>query len=264
MDALMNALVRARLGLVAAMLLFAACVDSPSQPMSAVDSSPLALSFEALSQEMQVHDVDRSEELRWAALAIRAGVKPSVLEITNNGVPEVYDAFVYEVRWITLSQSLRPVFHRNLVAWRRTGSVLQVLLVSQATDSVPVLHPYSMRPSAPGGELASPIAGAKAAYLERSAQGGVTWIGIGGSTKVAGESTQGSCGDDTMDRLPGVACQLGRASVTLSIELARAPTRDSREVPPDAPTRWLHAPEQTVEGMILVFSCATPSADGCQ
>ena len=260
-----NRSIMSKVGVAAAMLLFAACVGSPSEPLAAGDRSPLASSFEALSQEMAVHDVERSEELRWAALAVRSGVAPSPLEVTNNGVPEVYDAFVHAVRWVSTSESLRPGAHRNLVAWRRSGPVLQVLLVSQAADSAPVLHPYSMRPSSPGGSLASPIAGAKAAYLERSAQGGFTWLGFGGTAKVAEESTQGACGDaNATDRPTGVACQLARFGVTLSIEFARAPTRDSRDVTTDAPTRWIHAPEQTVGGAKLVFSCETPTADGCR
>lgn len=261
----MTGVMTGRVGLVAAVLLFAACVDSPSAPLTAVDSSPLASSFEALSQEMQVHDVERSEELRWAALAVRSGVTPSVLEVTNNGVPEVYDAFVHAVRWISTTESLRPAAHRNLVAWRRTGPVLQVLLVGLASDSAPVLHPYSMRPSAPGGELTSPIAGAKAAYFERTSQGGTTWIGIGGAAKIAEETVLSACTDmNSSDPPEGVACQMVRFGVTLSVELAQAPTRDSREVPPGASTRWLHAPDQTVAGVKLLFSCAEPAVDGCR
>jgi hypothetical protein len=253
---------RSGAGLVAAVLLFAACVDSPSAPLTAVDSSPLAASFEALSQEMQVHDVERSEELRWAALAVRSGVMPSILEVTNNGVPEVYDAFVYEPRWVTQSQSLRPTANRNLVAWRRTGTVTQLLLVSLTTDSAPVLHPYSMRPSVEGS-LTSPVSGARAAYFERASQAGATWIGIGGTAKIVGVAALGPCAEEA-DRPTGVWCQGGRASVTLSIELARALTRDSRDVSTGAPTRWLHAQEQVVSGIALLFTCEEPSIEGCE
>jgi hypothetical protein len=195
---------------------------------------------------------------------VRSGVRPSILEITNNGVPEVYDAFVHAVRWISMTESLRPAAHRNLVAWRRTGPVLQVLLVGLPVDSAPVVHPYSMRPSAPGGALDSPLDGAKAAYFERTSQGGTTWLGIGGAAKIAEQTVLSACSDaNAGDRPDGVACQMARFGVTLSVELAQAPTRDSRDVPPDASTRWLHAPDQTVAGVKLLFSCAEPAVDGC-
>ena len=77
---------------------FTACVDAPSEPLAATNSNPLATSFEMLAHDqMAANDVERSEEFRWAALALRAGVNPSVLEVTNNGRAELYDAFVHSV-----------------------------------------------------------------------------------------------------------------------------------------------------------------------
>lgn len=242
-----------------------ACVDSPSEPLSAVDSAPLASSFEALSEEMRTNDVERSEELRWAAIAVRAGVTPSVLEVTSNGVPEVYDAFVHAVRWASTQQTNRPFTHRNLVAWRRHGGMLQVLLVGLATDSAPVIHPFSLRPANPGGPLTQPMAGATAAYFERGPNGGTSWIGVQGLARLQEASTGSSCVQpDESTRPAGVACQQSQFDVTLSINFARTPTRDSREVPPEAPTRWINVPEQRVAGVKLLFSCQAPLIQGCQ
>ena len=133
----------------------AACVDAPSEPLAASSplNNPLAASFDVLADEMATNDVERSEEFRWAALSLRSGVTPSVLQVTNEGRSELYDAFVHSVTWVSLTQALRPPLHRSLVAWRRSGDVLQVLLVGLVSDSAPVLHPYSLRATS-----ASPVA----------------------------------------------------------------------------------------------------------
>lgn len=241
----------------------ASCVESPNEPLADVDQTPLATSFDALADEMHTTDIERSEELRWAALAVRAGVRPSVLNVTNNGVTEIYDAFVHGVSWVSTAEAMRPPTHRNLVAWRRTGTTLQVIVVGLATDSARVLHPFSMRPNAPGGAPSSPLLGAKAAYFERSNGSGTSWVGIGGAAKIYEKVAGGPCGDG--EHVPvGVACQLTHYGVQLTVHLAETPTRDSRDVPANPVTRWIIAAEQTVAGAKLVFSCETPSPGGCQ
>lgn len=251
--------------LALALVGLAACVDSPSAPLAAVDATPLASSFESLAEEMRTSDIERSEELRWAAIAVRAGVTPSVLELTNNGVPEIYDAFVHAVRWASTQQTNRPLTHRNLVAWRRQGSMLQVMLVGLATDSAPVVHPYSLRPTTPGGPLTQPILGAKAAYFERGPNGGTSWIGVQGHARVEEVSTGSPCVQpDESTRPAGVACQQSQFDAAMSINFARTPSRDSREVLPESPTRWINVSEQRVVGVKLLFSCQTPLIDGCR
>ena len=244
----------------------AACVDSPSEPLAATapPNNPLAASFDVLAEEMAVNDVERSEEFRWAALALRSGVTPSVLQVTNEGRSELYDAFVHAVTWTSLTQAVRPPLHRSLVAWRRSGDVLQVLLVGLVSDSAPVLHPYSLRNAS-----ASPVAGATAAYFERgssaSSTAGSTWIGIGGSAKVAEFPRPALCPSPNDAAKPdGVNCQLTRFGVSLNVLFARTRSRDSRDVDLAGPSRRLIAPStQTVSGVKLVFSCATPGSNGC-
>jgi hypothetical protein len=248
----------------------AACVDAPSEPLaaSAPPNNPLAASFDVLADEqMAANDVERSEEFRWAALSLRAGVPPSILEVTNNGTREVYDAFVHAVTWASLSQALRPPLHRSLVAWRRSGDVLQVLLVGLVTDSAPVLHPYSLRTGAGSVPATSPVAGATAAYFERGSVNatGSTWIGINGWAKVAEALLQPSCSSPNDAATPdGVGCQLTGFSVNLNILFARTRTRDSRDVDANAPSRRLIALSQTISGAKLTFSCATPLSTGCR
>src|SRR5262245_51746525 len=139
------------IGSIAVAAMLSACVDSPEEPLAATEQNPLATSFEMLSQEqMFANDVERSEDFRWAALALRAGIPRSVIQVTNHGRAEVYDGFVHAVTWTSLNQALRPPLYRTLIAWRRSGDVLQVILVGLASDSAPVIHPYSMRSSSPG------------------------------------------------------------------------------------------------------------------
>lgn len=250
--------------------ILAACVDAPSEPLetSAPPNNPLATSFDQLADEqMAANDVERSEEFRWAALALRAGVTPSMIEVTNNGTREVYDGFVHAVTWTSLTQAVRPPLHRSLVAWRRTGNTFQILLVGMMTDSAPVLHPYSLR--AASGVLASPVAGATAAYFERAqvntGSAGSTWIGIGGSAKIAEHPRPSACPVPNEGARPdGVTCQLTRFGLTLNVNFARTRSYNSREVDPVAVSRRLIAPSQVVSGVKLVFSCATPLSTGCR
>jgi hypothetical protein len=245
----------------------AACVDAPSEPLAATapPNNPLATSFDQLADEqMAAHDVERSEEFRWAALALRAGVTPSLLEVTNNGTREVYDAFVHAVTWTSLTQAVRPPLHRSLVAWRRTSNTLQVLLVGMVTDSAPVLHPYSLRSA-----TASAVAGATAAYFERAQVNaglvGSTWIGIGGLAKVAEHPPASPCpAPNAGPRPEGVTCELTRFGVALNVNFARTRTNDSRDVDVAAPSRRLIASGQVVPGVKLLFSCATPLSTGCK
>lgn len=242
----------------------AACVDSPSEPMLASDQNPLATSLEMLAEEqLAANDVERSEEFRWAALALRAGVTPSVIEVTNEGNREVYDGFVHAVTWVSLTQSLRPPLHRSLVAWRRGGELLQVLQVGMFTDSAPVLHPYSMRPASPGAQAESPIVGATASYFERGPVNS-TWLGIGGFARIAEHPQPALCpSPNDPSRPQGVTCQLTRFGIGLNVQFARTRSRDSRDIEATAPTRRLIAPDQTVAGVRLVFTCSMPLSTGC-
>lgn len=246
--------------------LLSACVDSPEEPLaSTTQSNPLAESFDMLSQEqMFANDIERSEEFRWAALSLREGVTPTVIEITNDGKPEVYDGFVHAVTWVSATQALRPPLHRSLIAWRRNNDILQVVLVGMAVDSAPVIHPYSMRYPSPGVTSAqTAVRGATAAYFERGARN-TSWLGIGGMAKIAEHPAPSNCQVPNDARPPGVTCQMTRFGIELNVLYAVTRSRDSREVDAFAPQRRIIAPAQTVSGIKLVFSCVSPLSTGCQ
>jgi hypothetical protein len=243
----------------------AACVDSPSAPATAADQNQLAASFDGLSaDEAAVGDTERSEEFRWAALALRLGVSPTRFEVTNDGEKQVFEAFVHSVHWLLPAMSLRPATHRSFVAWRKTDTTMQVILISSAVDSAPVLHPYSMRLATPGGAPSSPVAGALAGYFERGSTSSA-WIGVTGSAKVAETSSVGSCSGVSAANAPkGVTCQLIRYAVWFDVGFRKAMTT-SNELASTPDTRRISAGEQSVAGVRLTFSCPAPtSAAGCR
>ena len=251
-------------GAIALAVLLSACVDAPAEPMAATEQNPLATSFEMLSQEqMFANDVERSEDFRWAALALRAGITPSVIQVTNHGRSEVYDGFVHAVTWTSLNQALRPPLYRTLIAWRRSGDVLQVILVGLASDSAPVIHPYSMRASAPGVLSTSPVRGATAAYFERGATNS-TWLGIAGVAKVAEHPQNSACpAPNDVARPAGVTCQFTRFGIELKAQFAATRSRDSREVDAFSQKRDIVIASQTTAGVKLSFSCISPLSTGC-
>lgn len=242
------------------------CVDSPSEPASAPLENTLAVNFDALADEQSAAgDVERSEELRWAALAIRLGVRPTVLNVTNGGENEEYSAFVHSARWARVTDAIRPATHRSLVAWRRTDELLQVILVSMRSDSAPVLHPYSLRLSAAEQED-SPVLGARAGYFERAPQGSA-WLGVDGWAKIVPTSVGGVCTPPVTQSVSapdGVNCELARHALKFDIEFARTQSYSSRVMAPASATRRITAAEQAVAGVVLTFHCAQPLSDrGC-
>ena len=123
------------IGTIALAAALSACVDSPEEPLAATDQNPLATSFEMLSQEqMFANDVERSEEFRWAALALRAGVTPSV----HPGDERRQGGGLRRLRargdvGVARRRRCGPPLYRTLIAWRRSGDILQVILVGLAT-----------------------------------------------------------------------------------------------------------------------------------
>jgi hypothetical protein len=252
---------------VAALLALVACVDAPTEATQELTSpNQLAVDFDVLSQEQEAAgDVERGEELRWAALAIRLGVKPTVFTMYNAGVREEYNAFVHSARWVTTTDALRPASNRSLVAWRHTDQKVQVILVSLRSDSATVLHPYSLRLSPPGVETDSPILAARAAYFERSSPGSA-WLGVDGWARIELESLGSSCVTPmaSTERPSGVGCQTARYEVDFDIDFAGTTDYSSRLMAASPPFRRIIADEGDVAGVLLTFSCMSPRSDrGC-
>jgi hypothetical protein len=244
----------------------AACVDSPaaSASLTQAPENQLATSFDALAQEQSNDgDVERAEEFRWAALAVRAGVQASRYEVDHNDKREIYSAFVHAVHWQSPSLAMRPAGHRTFIAWRKEAEVLKVIIIGSRTESAPILHPFSLRPAQPGGVVASPVAAAHGAYFERGANRSF-WIGIAGNAKIAEKSAGGACQTPNDAAAPsGVSCELARYSVGFDMTAALTLV-GTRTLAVQAVTKHLVAAEQPVGGVKLTFSCVAPASDrGC-
>ena len=259
--------IRLRLGLVVlAGAVLTACVDSPTAATAPADENQLAGSFDALAQEQTVAgDVERSEDFRWAALALRAGVAPTRFDVTVDGTLESFSAFVHTVDWILPTLAMRPAGHRTFVAWRTDGGLMQVIIISSHTETATVMHPYSMRPSQPGSPILSPVAGALAAYFERGSSKSA-WIGVGGEVQIAEKSTDGACHAPNASAAPvGITCQLATYGVRFGITVEETQSFENRDLRQVAVTKKLDAASQDVAGVKLTFSCAMPASDkGCR
>ncbi|MFN8581100.1 MAG: hypothetical protein U0163_09015 [Gemmatimonadaceae bacterium] len=247
--------------LVACITLATACVDAPSSPSTTADENVLASSLDALSREAaQQGDTERSQEFTWAALAVRSGVTPSKFQIKSGGTLAAYEAIVYAVTWQTPASPQRAPDHRSLLAWRRSGSSLQTLMISTTADVQPVQNPLSATPLA---SLTAPFAGAHVLYSVRGDAPG-TWVGVSGNVKVAQGSVSGACVPVTSDKrlLPGVTCQ--QVTYTVGFEVATQPAVGAAHAPlADSALLRLGANDQAVNGAKLLLACSAPTTNGC-
>jgi hypothetical protein len=191
---------------------------------------------------------------------VRAGVVPSQLDVTNDGERESYNAFVHGVAWATPSAARRPDTYRTLVAWRKTGERMQVIMLNTTANEQPVTHPLSMTPVGMG-----PMASARAAYFERGPVA-TSWIGVNGSVKIAEGNSGDACSPaatSETERPRGVACSRLTYRVGFAVGFQRASA--TNHVPDAAaPIIQIEAEDQPVSGARLMFFCAAPSSKrGC-
>lgn len=263
------------LSVAAILLLGVACVDSPTGASApdATTSDPLALTFDQLAgQAATSGDVARAEGFTFAAIAVRFGVTPTLVNVRVNQVTEVYEAFVNSVNWNLGAQVVsRLPAHRTITAWRRTSDgVTRILSLTTPSDSAPVLHPLSLGPG-----VAAPFAGASALYQEtsRTSFGTSTanaplvdefWIATLGYVKVREGVLGNACPvDPARSGLRGVTCRQGRYTVGFDVQVQRLASRPYGLAPTSVARRYTSA-EQQVAGYRLTFSCNTVSASrGC-
>lgn len=260
-------------------LLATACVDPPTAANAAAAEStdPLALTFEQLAEQARgVGDVARVEGFTFAALAARAGITPSILNVRIGTVNEAYEAFVSTVDFNLGAQvASRVPAHRTLTAWRRgTDGVTRILSLTTPGDSAPVLSPLSLSPVGPA---AAPFAGASALYQEttritslgtNTASAPVTdefWMAQTGFVKVREASSGAACPVDPLKLgMTGVACRQARFTVRFDVAMQRLSARPYTFAATAVTRRVSLNAEQAVTGFKLVLACATPtSSRGC-
>jgi hypothetical protein len=244
----------------------AACVDSPTADSAAVDENLLATSFDALSQEQIAQgDIERGEELRWTALALRAGAEPSRVEVRNGEHVQVFNVLAQAARWTQASLALRPAAYRAVVGWRKSGDTLNVVLITSSADVAQVTHPLTFRPPLPGGTVDIPGAVAHAAYFER---GGLKaeWLGTSGTVRLSQRETGGACVAATTNQVPtsGVTCTTTRYLLGLDVTFRRA-APNSTQIESGSPSRRVRMNDQNISGARLTFACVSPNSyAGCQ
>jgi hypothetical protein len=266
-----------RASLAVAVAFAAACVDSaPATAPNPFDATedPLALTFDALSaQSDSSGDRARSEGFAYAAIAVRRGIVPSRIDISNKGTVEAFDGFVSALEWDpTIADQLRAPNHRSMIAWRRTNDGLtRILSLTTPIDSAPILNPLSLSATSP---YAAFFAAATAQYQETTAPVTVTgqsnatkpdlfWGGVAGYVKIQEVSRGGQCFAATNKQLQGVTCQVARYSVQFDVGLHLLAKRPIT-VDMASALRNMSAREQTVNGVRLGLSCArVESTSGC-
>jgi len=244
-----------RVALLAAAGIAVSCVDAPQEPSPTADS-PLASTFDGLSKESATNgDNARGNEFGWAAVAIAAGMTPSPLAVNNNGRREVYDAFVHATT-ISAPGVTDGLTTRTLIAWRKTGTVLQVIMMSAPDNVTNVLHPASMGPIS---TTTAPFRGAHAAYYERADNSNrtATWIGVGGTVKLTDANIAAQPCEHTFPVTSGVSCARARFTASFDVRLALLPP-GSRTPNPTA-DRTLRAGDQPINGLKLAVRCIAPS-----
>ena len=249
-----------------ALIVVAACVDSPTAAPASQDENLLAGSFDQLSAEqIALGDIERGEELRWTALALREGAEPTRVEVLNGGSPQVFNTLVQAARWSSPSFALRPETYRAVVGWRKAGDTLHVVLIASSGDQAQVTYPVSLRPSLPGGILSLPEPRAHAAYFERGS-GNAEWFGTSGSVTLSERQSAGICERPSTTTIPpaGITCSLTTFLAGLDITFQRA-AQNSAQLEDGGPTRRVTMHDQTVAGVKLIFGCVSPKSDvGCQ
>lgn len=102
-----------------------ACADAPSAPVAATQSAALAASFDALAQEAAMSGaMDRSDDWRWVAFALRHGIQPSRIEIWTYGKMEDYDAFVRAVEAPMINTAPWREPGHTMLAWQKHGEAV--------------------------------------------------------------------------------------------------------------------------------------------
>ena len=253
-------------------VLCSACVDSTGPAGAVLEAGdPLAQTFDELARQSQEDgDVTRGDAFVHAALAVRAGIAPSRLDVRNGAALEVYEAIVSAAAWDgTIAAASRPPERRSLVAWRQARSgPTQVLTLTAPNDSAPVLHPAS------AGPLAQPFASASALYqettLSRPAAGSaiadVFFIGTAGVVVIRDIGGGGVCPalSSQIANAKRVGCGASRYAVRFDVAMQQLASRPAVIPVTPAARRIGTVSEQAVNGFKFNFACVVVSSvRGC-
>ena len=156
-----------------------ACGEASTEPTAAIAPEDVALAaeLEIVAQNARAAgDGEREAAFAYAADAIRLGVRPSTLVVSNEGVEQRFAAYVIAVDQRGLTEADR-VGRRTLTAWRRTELGMQLIYIGSPAAKAQVT-------SAPDD--------AAAWYFDPRSD--TRWHGVSGSVTMAELEGGGSCG----------------------------------------------------------------------
>src|SRR5688572_29611728 len=108
-----------------------ACGDASTEPTAVIAPQDVALAaeLESVAQNARAAgDSERESAFTYAAAAIRLGVRPSTLIVSNDGVEQRFNAYVIATDNRGLTEPDREG-RRTLTAWRRTELGMQLIYI---------------------------------------------------------------------------------------------------------------------------------------
>jgi hypothetical protein len=156
-----------------------ACGDASTEPVVSFDVPDVALAaeLENVSQDARsAGDHDREAAFAYAADAVRLGIQPSTLIVSNDGQEQRFHAFVHAVDQVRRTDADR-VGRRTLTGWRRTELGTQLIYIGSPAAKAQVT---------PG------MTDAAAWYFDPRSD--TRWAGVSGAVTIAELESGGSCG----------------------------------------------------------------------
>lgn len=181
---------------IALLGLAAACTDAPTEPID--ENTELAVAFDGMAADAnRGGDAEGAASLSAGSLALRMGVRPSVIDVEIEGQTVRHFALVAAISR-TVDGETRLL--QTLFAWtggRRPTTILEVgILGQQGTFS----HEAS----------AQPAGRARGVYLNLVER--MRWIATSGSAAIALASTGEACGRPLSEN-PNIECVKARFNV---------------------------------------------------
>lgn len=156
-----------------------ACGDASTEPTAMIEAQDVSLAaeLETVAQDARAAgNSEREAAFSYAAEAVRLGIQPSTLIVSNNGEEQRFDAFVNAVDQRGRTEADR-VGRRTVTAWRRTDGGTHVIYLGSPAANAQV--------SSSGNDAA-------AWYSNPRTK--TRWVGVSGSVTIAELESGGSCG----------------------------------------------------------------------
>lgn len=202
------------LGALAALALASGCADGPAEPTS--HDTDLAASFDVMAAEARASgDADAASAFEGGALAIRAGLVPSEIDLTIDGEVVTHKAVVHAVA--RGGPAGPQILMRSLLAWSGQNPRETMLKVMLLADEAEFGHPSQMVPMGRArGWFGDLVAGIR--YLATDGTAGIQVAFIGAP-----------CGPNAPDR-PGIRCRRARFDVQVDGSFSALPIATPGEV----------------------------------